>query len=502
MATIYPPNWEETTYNDCSPAVWEEVVYVCVTYPICWFAPASLLGAPKSYARLPPVGWLAPASLLGVPKSYTLTHPLRSWLAPASLLGVPTKATRVVPVPRGFFAPASPMAVPRSRTATRIPVGLFAPASPMAVPSSQTIFWTIYAPDEGIIVTSHPFTLRPFTTMRERATVRDLTTVSSRVQVAIAEGATVRDLTALLQEVVVSEAVVAEDSLLGTLRVLLEFAEGLVASEAVSGRVHALQVVSEMVVAATETRAAALVTLLESLEVTGGAELDRVKVLLSILESVEVDDLTPNQLRLTLNLREGVAVDDSLSFTAQLALAIEESVQVNDGGVVASGGMTIGDRVYQAWVMNTETLGSWHYDNYLFTGFTECQGRFFGVMMDGVYTLEGDTDAGASIEAVVATGLSELGSNHLKKMTRAYLHVSHKGEMMLRVRTSNRGVAEENWYHVDADPAFESAPATKRVRLQRGTRSTLWGLTLSNLDGADFDVRGWDVYAVKLRRKI
>ena len=59
--------------------------------------------------------------------------------------------------------------------------------------------------------------------------------------------------------------------------------------------------------------------------------------------------------------------------------------------------------------------------------------RQFGVRKDGVYLLQGATDAGQAIEAGVALGKHDFGSQALKHIEAVYAGVSASGQLFLRV---------------------------------------------------------------------
>ena len=355
---------------------------------------------------------------------------------------------------------------------------------------------------DSLELTDGTFTFHPFLTLTDRVSASGVTSASASVAVALTEEVTLRDLYSMLFTVAVEEQVEAEGAILPTIRALLTFAERLHVLPTITTRVHALQVVAEMVEVSARTGATLFLQLFEALDLEDATEFERVTVLLSLLEQVEAEDLIPNSIYLTLPpLQEQVGAESSLSLFARLAIALEEGAEV-------AGGLALGGEVYRAlvakesvaWVMNAETLGSWQYDNYPFTGFAECQGRFFGVKEDGVYLLDGDTDAGMDINAVITTGLSDLGTKSLKSLTRAYLLLSNSGEMALQVFSTDGAKKTTNHYLLD--PTAYQAPENKRVKLQRGVKAAMFGAELRNIDGSDFALHGWEVYAVKLRRKI
>jgi hypothetical protein len=155
--------WGADVYNDCSPAVWGDDVYNCVTYPICWFAPSASISPTESYIRTHTKAFFNPSSSAAPPQSRTRTTPDRLWAFAPSSVGVPefyampviAVQVRLLPlssvgVPefygrthaKAFILSPSPIAAPKSRSLSNIPQCRFEPLAPSAAPSSHSnVLW-------------------------------------------------------------------------------------------------------------------------------------------------------------------------------------------------------------------------------------------------------------------------------------------------------------------------------------------------------------------------
>jgi len=294
---------------------------------------------------------------------------------------------------------------------------------------------------------------------------------------------------------VVEEAVAANDTTEATLQRLLAFADTLIVSGVATSRLQALQITAEAVVASATAGAGILLSFLDSINAADLNEVQKTQYLMAILDTVDASATLTNTYHLRWILTDTIEASDVVDTSLVALLRLEDEV-------VLGGAFNLDGEVYNAWVMNTETYGGWKYDNYPFTGFTECDGKYFGVTEDGVYELTGDTDNGVDIDAVVKSGLLDFGISAKKRVTRSYLYLSKEGRMLLTVDSVTNGQKSTNWYEVDDLERDFTSPEEVRVKLHRGIKSVNRAFELRNVDGGDFDVRGWEVYVVVLSRRV
>jgi len=152
-----------------------------------------------------------------------------------------------------------------------------------------------------------------------------------------------------------------------------------------------------------------------------------------------------------------------------------EALLKNKDVIAFVGHLPLGDDDYQAWVLNSDSLGVTEYTNWPFNSLANTRQATFGLTDTGLYELTGPDDDGEPIEALLRTGDLEFGTN--------------------------RGQRNETFYRVDYRMSADDGQ-TRRVRLGKGNRGTTWAFELTNIDGGDFDVRGAEVLPVKLTRKI
>lgn len=234
-----------------------------------------------------------------------------------------------------------------------------------------------------------------------------------------------------------------------------------------------------------------------------------------IAESLTLTDAQKTTLAATVKMLDGMRLADSLpmpsmTLTAQvdenLALGADLNVQQELAILLRDGvqfltQFALDDGVYLAWVMNAETHAFTSYSNYPFNSFATIGGKTYGAKADGIYLLEGDTDAGAAIDAFARGGLTDLDSSKFKRMPSAYLGMTTNGRMVLKVTVvDDAGARQEHWYALEDRPA--GALRMGRVKLGRGLKSTYWGFELANVDGADFALDEISWYPLVLDRRL
>jgi hypothetical protein len=234
---------------------------------------------------------------------------------------------------------------------------------------------------------------------------------------------------------------------------------------------------------------------------------------LSAAETATLADRLTRALWSTLAPREALALSDATERSFTMVFAADEALGLADAAVnlvelllrttetlAFLGRMPLEDGDYEGWVMNSDSLGVTQYGNVPFVALATHAERTLGLTETGLYVLEGDTDDGEPIAAMLRTGDLTFGTGQRKSVPRAYLYLRQDGDMILKTISSERGRRSEFWYRVvlrDGDD-----PGARRVRLGRGVRAVSWAFELVNVDGADFDLRGCEVLPVALSRRV
>ena len=176
--------------------------------------------------------------------------------------------------------------------------------------------------------------------------------------------------------------------------------------------------------------------------------------------------------------------------------AIKQVLQV----VMTSIGESVGslddlDTDHETWVINIDTPASTTYTNYGFNSFAFSGGRYYGAGPDGIFQLDGDTDAGAPIRAYMHLGKRDFGTRTKKTIYNAYVGMSASGNLFIKLLTD---VGNFIYRVRDFDPALQQ----QRFTFGKGLRSNYVEIELFNENGADFELDTVQFIVADLTRNI
>ena len=147
------------------------------------------------------------------------------------------------------------------------------------------------------------------------------------------------------------------------------------------------------------------------------------------------------------------------------------------------------------WVVNAETTASSRYENYPFNSYAELGGVYYGCASDGVYQLDGDTDAGTPIQAMMGFGKQDFDTSALKSVTNAYLGMASTGRIFLKVLYSGKE-------YLYTTRSSKDELRTQRADLGRGISAKYLEFELYNAEGDDFELDSIEFAVVALNRRI
>ena len=152
----------------------------------------------------------------------------------------------------------------------------------------------------------------------------------------------------------------------------------------------------------------------------------------------------------------------------------------------------------KAWVMNTETTAMGWYDNFSFESIVSWKGRELAVGPDGIHELAGDSDNGQKIDSLVESGFTDFGVAQTKRLDNMYFGYTSDGQIAVKAEVYESGSPPSTYLLEERDA---NAPRNSRVTPGKGLWGRYWRLTISNVDGADFEVHDASVdIAVSTRR--
>jgi hypothetical protein len=180
--------------------------------------------------------------------------------------------------------------------------------------------------------------------------------------------------------------------------------------------------------------------------------------------------------------RTGLAITSAGSLTERVAVAISIGgsliISLTPAAALAA--------IYNAFIMNTKTLGMGEYTEFPFTSLFNHPLGPLGITLTGLFLLTGKTDNGVNIDAEILTGISDLGTKQRKLFPDAYLEI--RGGVVELATILCEDVDGEIAYEAD----FSDEPHLKMQRispLAGGVDGTHIQLRFRNIDGSDFDLQ-------------
>ena len=156
------------------------------------------------------------------------------------------------------------------------------------------------------------------------------------------------------------------------------------------------------------------------------------------------------------------------------------------------------DPTSKAWVMNTETTAVGWYDNFSFESIVSWKGRELAVGPDGIHELTGDSDNGQKIGSLVESGFTDFGVAQTKRLDNMYFGYTSDGQIAVQTEVYESGSPPSTYMLEERDA---NAPRNSRVTPGKGLWGRYWRLTITNVNGADFEVHDATVdIAVSTRR--
>ena len=156
------------------------------------------------------------------------------------------------------------------------------------------------------------------------------------------------------------------------------------------------------------------------------------------------------------------------------------------------------DPTSKAWVMNTETTAMGWYNNFSFESIVSWKGRELAVGPDGIHELTGDSDNGQKIDSLVESGFTDFGVAQTKRLDNMYFGYTSDGQVAVKTEVYESGSPPSTYLLEERDA---NAPRNSRVTPGKGLWGRYWRLTITNVDGANFEVHDATVdIAVSTRR--
>ncbi len=185
------------------------------------------------------------------------------------------------------------------------------------------------------------------------------------------------------------------------------------------------------------------------------------------------------------NVQDALGIADAASYLKMLGATAEDSLvfvdAVSNQGTLYSAiydtlrmnvSVEIGGEIYECYVLNTPKFMPSMYSGYDFNSYCVFENRAFGANDEGIYELDGDTDAGEEIHTGAILNQTDFGSRNQKRLRRAYLGISGNSPVMV-VETEE---GERQVYNIDAQG---------KTVISRELKSKSWKLSIADFDELD-----------------
>lgn len=225
----------------------------------------------------------------------------------------------------------------------------------------------------------------------------------------------------------------------------------------------------------------------------GQASVSAYMSLFGKIDVMLVSNLTSATTMATLVLKDA-AIAQSMSLGATIQYSAIMQALMNSV-IETFAGVPVLAEQGDVWVINDDTGASANYESYGFTSYAKFQDRYYGVKADGVYLLEGDTDAGAPIRSSISLGRHDFGTTARKAIPNCYIGLSSSGDVFLKV------VADDQTYFYKTVRSNDEM-RTQRVQLGRGLKATHLVFEVYNEAGADFEIDSIEFEVARLDRRI
>lgn len=202
--------------------------------------------------------------------------------------------------------------------------------------------------------------------------------------------------------------------------------------------------------------------------------LTRVRTIQNVREAgVAVDAADPRRASQVQARSTGVGADASSTQLVAYSAIVEAGV-ADDTGLFS--------RLYEAWVMNTQTTAMSRYTSLPFNSAAVIGGRVIGLGDAGFFELKGDKDGSKPIKALLKTGHLTLQGDKIKRLDDVTMGYTSTGTVNLTVAAYG-GPLKGRWTYT-SPPMPAASPRGTRVALGRGLQAKYYQFTIENTNGA------------------
>ncbi len=141
---------------------------------------------------------------------------------------------------------------------------------------------------------------------------------------------------------------------------------------------------------------------------------------------------------------------------------------------------------YRGVVINTRNFANTEYADWNFNSLCFFKGKYFGTDGAKIYELTGDSDNNVNIDATLSLGNYDLFTRVRKYIREIWLTLKNTGALQIKLEQGS------DIYYKDTQIASTDIHE-ERVKVGRGMRDRFGKVTISNVDGSDFDLESINI---------
>jgi hypothetical protein len=276
------------------------------------------------------------------------------------------------------------------------------------------------------------------------------------------------------------------------------------------GVVYQAAITNEVAVA--EEWISALAVSVATVEFVGATDALDSSLFAESTDTVQVADaLSGDSLVLSALADSALALDSLLGEVMVYAPALVDTVQAIE--TLAAELVLVGILSDRVWVtdslnetvtqvicvVNAETGAVSTYQmTPLVAGLAEYQGVLYLAAADGLYAMDAVQDEDGDVVWVLRTGLTNFGSEAVKRVTRANLLARIDGDTVFKVGSSRNGTKQERSYRLP--PLTRDSYRDGVIKTGRGVQSVYWEFSATGIAPAEIDQLRLDVEPLSRRR--
>ncbi len=225
-----------------------------------------------------------------------------------------------------------------------------------------------------------------------------------------------------------------------------------------------------------------------------------------VTETLQLTPVVNGQQRARRTVTDTLEITEEITPRFLLSAVASEELELSDEqvlqmlfqphareGIVLSGAYISPGGGFTAWSMNTRTAAVSEYDNFEYNSFAQIGNKYIGASADGLFELNGDTDAGDDIVAQIKSGYLQFGGVHLSRLKAAYIGARGDGDFLLRIITGDGAT----YTYATSTRDMHTA----KVHMGKGQRARYFAFELVSA-GQDFDLDSIEFVPIVVQRRV